>query len=386
MDDAAIIIGGGISGFTTAFTLQSLGYSTTIYSDKFIGKIENRNRYPEFASLFPSASIIPHSVYADQLETLFSTSQSIFYELRKRSFPGITIHKHFEVFEFNPQKPDYCNWMPNFRPIEGLDDEIVPHRTTHLPLYGWVFDCLFADWPLYYPALQNSYFKNGGRIIEKRLRPGDIPELPASIIINCSGSGSPALFNDPAKRQLLLRGHLLQKRDAPLITNSQNEIISYNYTPQSSIYSDLEGNPCDIYCYPRKDGWYLGGSRQLGILDENGEWSGEDLQGPTCEINDYHLPRQIIELNREILRQSYGLTLDSSDLLAASAGFRYLRSKRNGLRLEEETLSGKRIIHNYGHGGAGVTLSWGCAVEIAKKVKPVPIKILNQKIMKAFQS
>ncbi|HSI06808.1 MAG: FAD-dependent oxidoreductase [Myxococcota bacterium] len=34
-----------------------------------------------------------------------------------------------------------------------------------------------------------------------------------------------------------------------------------------------------------------------------------------------------------------------------------------GVRLEvvPEPLGGKRIIHNYGHGGAGITLSWGCA-------------------------
>jgi D-amino-acid oxidase len=32
-------------------------------------------------------------------------------------------------------------------------------------------------------------------------------------------------------------------------------------------------------------------------------------------------------------------------------------------------INGKKIIHNYGHGGAGVTLSWGCADEIVEMIK-----------------
>jgi D-amino-acid oxidase len=39
-----------------------------------------------------------------------------------------------------------------------------------------------------------------------------------------------------------------------------------------------------------------------------------------------------------------------------------LRPVRDGVRFEVETISGGRhLVHNYGHGGAGVTLSWGCA-------------------------
>ena len=30
---------------------------------------------------------------------------------------------------------------------------------------------------------------------------------------------------------------------------------------------------------------------------------------------------------------------------------------------------GTRIVHNYGHGGSGVTLSWGCALEVADLVE-----------------
>jgi D-amino-acid oxidase len=44
-----------------------------------------------------------------------------------------------------------------------------------------------------------------------------------------------------------------------------------------------------------------------------------------------------------------------------------LRPGRPMVRLEEDTLDepGPRILHNYGHGGAGITISWGCADEVA---------------------
>jgi D-amino-acid oxidase len=44
-----------------------------------------------------------------------------------------------------------------------------------------------------------------------------------------------------------------------------------------------------------------------------------------------------------------------------------LRPGRKEVRLELEQLAaGSAVIHNYGHGGAGFTLSWGCAQEVAE--------------------
>lgn len=45
-------------------------------------------------------------------------------------------------------------------------------------------------------------------------------------------------------------------------------------------------------------------------------------------------------------------------------GLRPLRT--SGVRLERDDISmatGVPIIHNYGHGGSGITLHWGCAQE-----------------------
>ncbi len=39
--------------------------------------------------------------------------------------------------------------------------------------------------------------------------------------------------------------------------------------------------------------------------------------------------------------------------------------RKSGVRLNSEKLhDGRTIIHNYGHGGAGFTLSWACAEEV----------------------
>lgn len=366
MTDKITVIGAGVSGITTALTLQLLGYDTEIITDKTASDISHKNSYPEFASLFPSASVIPHSVYSNRLEELFKQSQAFFYELRKRTFPGLTTHKHFEVFEFEADRPDYCDWMLNFSPIDGLSEAEVPQRSNNQPLYGWAFDCIFADWPLYFPALTALYRQSRGTITKQKLEQGDISELPSEVIINCSGTGGPLLFDDPIENQLIMRGHLLHKSEAPLITNNTGEIISYNYMPQPDVYSDSEGNACDVYCYPRKDGWILGGSRQAGKLDQH-QWD-TDSDRDHYKINDIKFPKQIIDLNNEILNNTYGLSLEYSQQLTPSVGTRYIRHTDEGLRLDQETISGKTVYHNYGHGGAGVTLSWGTALHIAQQL------------------
>jgi hypothetical protein len=45
-----------------------------------------------------------------------------------------------------------------------------------------------------------------------------------------------------------------------------------------------------------------------------------------------------------------------------------IRPDRPRIRLELQSRGDRHIVHNYGHSGAGVSLSWGCADDVVKMV------------------
>ncbi|MEO7965261.1 MAG: FAD-dependent oxidoreductase [Gemmatimonadaceae bacterium] len=59
------------------------------------------------------------------------------------------------------------------------------------------------------------------------------------------------------------------------------------------------------------------------------------------------------------VRRFVPVEVDMSRLVRSTVGLRPYRN--GGFRLEAERLDGKQLIHLYGHGGGGMTLSWGTA-------------------------
>ena len=98
------------------------------------------------------------------------------------------------------------------------------------------------------------------------------------------------------------------------------------------------------YVIPRRDGVVLGGTVEDGI-----ESMAADPEATAA----------ILERARRIAPEIAGAVVRR-----VTVGIRPCRSE---VRLEAEALgNGRTVIHNYGHGGAGFTLSWGCALEAAE--------------------
>jgi D-amino-acid oxidase len=52
---------------------------------------------------------------------------------------------------------------------------------------------------------------------------------------------------------------------------------------------------------------------------------------------------------------------------------------RSTVRVEAERVApGCLLVHNYGHGGAGITLSWGCAAEVVELVEQMERTIASK--------
>src|SRR3954454_19208329 len=105
------------------------------------------------------------------------------------------------------------------------------------------------------------------------------------------------------------------------------------------------GRHWPTYVVPRSHDIVVGGS------DEEGDWS---------RTPDPETAERILERTRGLVPE-----LTGAKVLRHKVG---LRPVRPAVRLEEERRGATRVVHCYGHGGAGVTLSWGCADEVAAMV------------------
>ena len=202
-------------------------------------------------------------------------------------------------------------------PPGELPDGYGDGRTVRVP-------CIEA--PAYLDWLARTFASLGG-VLEQR-EVNSLEEPAADVVVNCAGVGARRLTGDSEIRPVRGQVAYVRTRERP------------------RFVVDETGPNALAYVLPRPDVVVLGG---------------------TAEEDDWDLaPRD--ETTRSILERTRRLDprLADAELVGTAVG---LRPARPEVRLEADTLpDGGLLVHDYGHGGSGFTLSWGCADEVARLV------------------
>lgn len=358
------ILGGGVNGVTTGLLLQLLGYGTAIYTRRRADAARGED-VPTFASLYPAASIIPHAVTVDDPAHHFDLSQSFFEVLRQSGTCGVRLQRHFELFESPTSPPDYLSSAHDvdLLPETGTDAPGIPRRPAADAVYGWRYRCYFAETPTYLARLFALYETTGGRVKERTLTRDGLADLPEDAFVNALGVGGPRLFEDDRPHSVL-RGTLVHVSPPGPVLH-EGEMVSYNYRPSPEAYPTPDGTPGGLYVYPRSDAWLLGGSKRPGTLDGDDQWSGPPLACDTMRVSGREIPAPIVRENASILQELLDVDVTRHPM-QSTVGYRFARDlDGEGVRLDTDSADDRLVVHNYGHGGAGVTLSWSCAVRVA---------------------
>ena len=191
-----------------------------------------------------------------------------------------------------------------------------------------------GEWRFTVPAVEMGPYLDHlaarvGAIAPRRI--GALAELAgqAAVVVNATGLAAGRLADDPAVHPV--RGQVVRVANPGLTTSVRDE----------------EHPDGAVYVHPRRADVVLGGTFEPDATDL--------------------APRPTVA--EAILRRCAAVVPEvaGARVLGHAVGLRPAR--HGGPRVEVDPVGlpgGTRLVHAYGHGGAGVTLSWGCADEVVR--------------------
>jgi len=237
-----------------------------------------------------------------------AASYGVFAGLADVAGTGVTMRAGTEVFR-TPQED------PWWRAAVSSLDKVAPP-----PGYAdaWTFLAPVVEMPLYLAWLAARVEELGGTIT--RLNLSALPTGP-DVVVNASALGSRLLAEDSS------------------VTPVRGQVVLVEQIGVERWW--LQSKDPATYVIPRSHDIVVGGT------EEPGDWSRTPSPATAAAI----------------LARARGLVPE----LAGAAVLRHrvgLRPARPSVRVERVG----DVVHCYGHGGAGVTLSWGTADEVATLV------------------
>ena len=304
-----IVVGSGVIGLTTAVVLAESGRRVRVWS-----------REPAVSTTSAVAGALwwPYRIEPEALVGDWALTTLRVYEELAAS-PGETgvrlvagVHRGERFAALGP-------WARRLGDAAEVPDGL---RVT-LPL---------LDMPVHLGWLERRLAASGGVIERRTVKSFDEAAAEAPAVVNCTGLGARELVPDAGVRAV--RGQL---------TVVENPGIDEWFTHADPASS------ATTYFFPQPGGLVLGGTAEP--------------DDPRTEPD----PRTAEEIVARCARIRPGIA--GARIIGHRVGLRPARDA--GVRIEAEPLpGGGRLVHNYGHGGAGVTVAWGCAREAARLVGP----------------
>ncbi|WP_308036339.1 FAD-dependent oxidoreductase [Streptomyces sennicomposti] len=308
----AVVVGGGVIGLTTALVLAERGVRVRVWTREPI----ERTTSAVAGALWWPYRIEPESLVGDwSLESL-----AVYEELAAR--PAETGVRMVEGLHADTRFDSLGPWaarVPQLR-VATADEHPGPALWARLPL---------IDMPAHLAWLRERLRAAGGGVEERTVT--ELAAVDAPVVVNCTGLGARELVPDPAVRPV--RGQLVVVENPGITT----WLTCVDHAAAASVYF-----------FPQPGGLVLGGTA------EEDDWS---------LTPDPAVAEAIVARCAAVRPKIAG-----ARVLEHRVG---LRPARHAVRLEREALpDGRLLVHNYGHGGAGVTVAWGCARQAAGLVRP----------------
>jgi D-amino-acid oxidase len=232
------VLGSGAVGLATARLLQDHGFEVTIYT---------RDLPPNTTSNIAGGLWAPYTIAAENRTSAFDAQLAQSSRFAHRYFQNMVGDRYgirwLPLFMLSEETEFGLPWpwrvAPELYRVTNLSKEEhpFPHRGV-ARIY-----MMLIEPAIYLPAVLADFRIAGGRVIVQDFRDlATVMELKEPVIVNCTGLGAKALFND--EELIPVKGQLAFLTPQPE--------INYMYTEEG-------------YMFPRRDGILLGGTHERGV-------------------------------------------------------------------------------------------------------------------------
>jgi D-amino-acid oxidase len=250
----AAVLGAGVVGLSTARELQRHGFEVTIYAATVPPDTTSNM---SLAGFTPTSGLVDNDKRTPAWDAQFRQAVEISYRrLQLLAGPkyGVSWIMNYQPTDTEP--PGLGGPLPTPPPGGPLMPRGITNPRLLLHPGEHPFPTKYAvertemriEPSIYLDALMDDFLLWGGKVVIRKFdTPADIATLPENVIVNCTGLGAKAIFNDP--ELIPLKGQLT-------VLMPQSEIT---YATSGGA-RQLPPNSGFVHMMPRSDGIVLGGT------------------------------------------------------------------------------------------------------------------------------